>query len=262
MCLFVFPSLAVEFLWSHTTESMCVGYMSAQDGKAKVSGESWVGEGRRGGRGMSRRAYRQRGNLQLARWTQGIFFSFSWVVALWSLWESDKEQSPIPKKNSRSFFAFDDGAEEIRKNLFFFFSTLFFFVVNKKKLGLGKRKWVMGWWGWVVLWGGWEDLKEAEAELAQHLDAPCPCEGRGSHACARAACLVLRVVWHGILRAGPKVCTPCGPRPAVPQGLQRGREAHAAPLELPGLPALTAGEPGSQKHHLWIYIIPASCSCS
>ncbi|MGH0123817.1 UNVERIFIED_CONTAM: hypothetical protein FKN15_029939 [Acipenser sinensis] len=25
----------VEFLWSHTTESMCVGYMSAQDGKAK-----------------------------------------------------------------------------------------------------------------------------------------------------------------------------------------------------------------------------------
>lgn len=38
MCLFVF-SMAVEFLWSHTTESMCVGYMSAQDGKAKVSGE-------------------------------------------------------------------------------------------------------------------------------------------------------------------------------------------------------------------------------
>ncbi|XP_044310220.1 threonine aspartase 1 isoform X9 [Varanus komodoensis] len=29
-------SLLVEFLWSHTTESMCVGYMSAQDGKAKV----------------------------------------------------------------------------------------------------------------------------------------------------------------------------------------------------------------------------------
>lgn len=28
---------AVEFLWSHTTESMCVGYMSAQDSKAKVS---------------------------------------------------------------------------------------------------------------------------------------------------------------------------------------------------------------------------------
>lgn len=27
----------VEFLWSHTTESMCVGYMSAQDSKAKVS---------------------------------------------------------------------------------------------------------------------------------------------------------------------------------------------------------------------------------
>ncbi|XP_023587200.1 threonine aspartase 1 isoform X2 [Trichechus manatus latirostris] len=29
--------LLVEFLWSHTTESMCVGYMSAQDGKAKVN---------------------------------------------------------------------------------------------------------------------------------------------------------------------------------------------------------------------------------
>ncbi|XP_063104751.1 threonine aspartase 1 isoform X4 [Cavia porcellus] len=29
-------TLLVEFLWSHTTESMCVGYMSAQDGKAKV----------------------------------------------------------------------------------------------------------------------------------------------------------------------------------------------------------------------------------
>ncbi|XP_064271492.1 threonine aspartase 1 isoform X2 [Passer domesticus] len=29
------PTLLVEFLWSHTTESMCVGYMSAQDGKAK-----------------------------------------------------------------------------------------------------------------------------------------------------------------------------------------------------------------------------------
>lgn len=28
--------LSVEFLWSHTTESMCVGYMSAQDSKAKV----------------------------------------------------------------------------------------------------------------------------------------------------------------------------------------------------------------------------------
>ncbi|XP_048456530.1 threonine aspartase 1 isoform X3 [Rhincodon typus] len=27
--------LLVEFLWSHTTESMCVGYMSTQDGKAK-----------------------------------------------------------------------------------------------------------------------------------------------------------------------------------------------------------------------------------
>ncbi|XP_070935778.1 threonine aspartase 1 isoform X2 [Macaca nemestrina] len=30
-------TLLVEFLWSHTTESMCVGYMSAQDGKAKIS---------------------------------------------------------------------------------------------------------------------------------------------------------------------------------------------------------------------------------
>ncbi|XP_036100290.1 threonine aspartase 1 isoform X3 [Molossus molossus] len=29
-------TLLVEFLWSHTTESMCVGYMSAQDGKAKA----------------------------------------------------------------------------------------------------------------------------------------------------------------------------------------------------------------------------------
>ncbi|CAB1311723.1 unnamed protein product [Coregonus sp. 'balchen'] len=28
-------AILVEFLWSHTTESMCVGYMSAQDGKAK-----------------------------------------------------------------------------------------------------------------------------------------------------------------------------------------------------------------------------------
>ncbi|XP_069787934.1 threonine aspartase 1 isoform X3 [Narcine bancroftii] len=28
-------ALLVEFLWSHTTESMCVGYMSTQDGKAK-----------------------------------------------------------------------------------------------------------------------------------------------------------------------------------------------------------------------------------
>ncbi|XP_048392646.1 threonine aspartase 1 isoform X3 [Stegostoma tigrinum] len=28
--------LLVEFLWSHTTESMCVGYMSTQDGKAKT----------------------------------------------------------------------------------------------------------------------------------------------------------------------------------------------------------------------------------
>uniref|UniRef100_A0A3Q3G617 Threonine aspartase 1 n=1 Tax=Kryptolebias marmoratus TaxID=37003 RepID=A0A3Q3G617_KRYMA len=31
ICLF-----SVEFLWSHTTESMCVGYMSAQDSKAKT----------------------------------------------------------------------------------------------------------------------------------------------------------------------------------------------------------------------------------
>ncbi|KAI3363070.1 hypothetical protein L3Q82_011730 [Scortum barcoo] len=29
--------ILVEFLWSHSTESMCVGYMSAQDSKAKVS---------------------------------------------------------------------------------------------------------------------------------------------------------------------------------------------------------------------------------
>ncbi|XP_055797058.1 threonine aspartase 1 isoform X2 [Salvelinus fontinalis] len=29
-------AILVEFLWSHTTESMCVGYMSAQDGKAKT----------------------------------------------------------------------------------------------------------------------------------------------------------------------------------------------------------------------------------
>ncbi|XP_063139858.1 threonine aspartase 1 isoform X4 [Rattus norvegicus] len=29
-------TLLVEFLWSHSTESMCVGYMSAQDGKAKT----------------------------------------------------------------------------------------------------------------------------------------------------------------------------------------------------------------------------------
>ncbi|XP_041921792.1 threonine aspartase 1 [Alosa sapidissima] len=29
-------ALLVEFLWSHTTESMCVGYMSAQDTKAKT----------------------------------------------------------------------------------------------------------------------------------------------------------------------------------------------------------------------------------
>ncbi|XP_034082929.1 threonine aspartase 1 isoform X3 [Gymnodraco acuticeps] len=28
--------ILVEFLWSHTTESMCVGYMSAQDSKAKT----------------------------------------------------------------------------------------------------------------------------------------------------------------------------------------------------------------------------------
>ncbi|KAI4900873.1 hypothetical protein NFI96_019641 [Prochilodus magdalenae] len=31
-----FQALLVEFLWSHTTESMCVGYMSAHDSKAKV----------------------------------------------------------------------------------------------------------------------------------------------------------------------------------------------------------------------------------
>uniref|UniRef100_A0A8C1J2F9 Taspase, threonine aspartase, 1 n=1 Tax=Cyprinus carpio TaxID=7962 RepID=A0A8C1J2F9_CYPCA len=30
-------AVLVEFLWSHTTESMCVGYMSAQDSKARVS---------------------------------------------------------------------------------------------------------------------------------------------------------------------------------------------------------------------------------
>ncbi|KAK2896912.1 hypothetical protein Q8A67_011400 [Cirrhinus molitorella] len=29
-------ALLVEFLWSHTTESMCVGYMSAQDSKART----------------------------------------------------------------------------------------------------------------------------------------------------------------------------------------------------------------------------------
>ncbi|XP_046885048.1 threonine aspartase 1 isoform X4 [Hypomesus transpacificus] len=29
-------AILVEFLWSHTTESMCIGYMSAQDGKAKT----------------------------------------------------------------------------------------------------------------------------------------------------------------------------------------------------------------------------------
>ncbi|XP_072490577.1 threonine aspartase 1 isoform X3 [Notamacropus eugenii] len=33
-------TLLVEFLWSHTTESMCVGYMSAQDGKAKPKDHS------------------------------------------------------------------------------------------------------------------------------------------------------------------------------------------------------------------------------
>lgn len=31
-----FQDLLVEFLWSHTTESMCVGYMSAHDSKAKT----------------------------------------------------------------------------------------------------------------------------------------------------------------------------------------------------------------------------------
>ncbi|KAJ7405078.1 Threonine aspartase 1 [Willisornis vidua] len=36
------PTLLVEFLWSHTTESMCVGYMSAQDGKAKGGKELQV----------------------------------------------------------------------------------------------------------------------------------------------------------------------------------------------------------------------------
>uniref|UniRef100_A0A3Q3IX92 Taspase, threonine aspartase, 1 n=1 Tax=Monopterus albus TaxID=43700 RepID=A0A3Q3IX92_MONAL len=40
-CLEAQPSkniqgILVEFLWSHTTESMCVGYMSAQDSKAKT----------------------------------------------------------------------------------------------------------------------------------------------------------------------------------------------------------------------------------
>lgn len=35
--IFVYLIFTVEFLWSHTTESMCVGYMSAQDSKAKVS---------------------------------------------------------------------------------------------------------------------------------------------------------------------------------------------------------------------------------
>ncbi|KAA0718143.1 Threonine aspartase 1 [Triplophysa tibetana] len=30
-------ALMVEFLWSHTTESMCVGYMSAQDSKARLA---------------------------------------------------------------------------------------------------------------------------------------------------------------------------------------------------------------------------------
>ncbi|XP_067277427.1 threonine aspartase 1 isoform X2 [Pseudorasbora parva] len=33
-------ALLVEFLWSHTTESMCVGYMSAQDSKARVTDKS------------------------------------------------------------------------------------------------------------------------------------------------------------------------------------------------------------------------------
>ncbi|XP_042751246.1 threonine aspartase 1 isoform X3 [Lagopus leucura] len=36
------PTLLVEFLWSHTTESMCVGYMSAQDGKAKKWCNCWL----------------------------------------------------------------------------------------------------------------------------------------------------------------------------------------------------------------------------
>lgn len=30
------PQCTVEFLWTHTTESMCVGYMSANDRKARV----------------------------------------------------------------------------------------------------------------------------------------------------------------------------------------------------------------------------------
>ncbi|XP_040035189.2 threonine aspartase 1 isoform X4 [Gasterosteus aculeatus] len=34
--------ILVEFLWSHTTESMCVGYMSAQDSKAKGIGNTVV----------------------------------------------------------------------------------------------------------------------------------------------------------------------------------------------------------------------------
>ncbi|XP_070398231.1 threonine aspartase 1 isoform X2 [Nothobranchius furzeri] len=36
--------ILVEFLWSHTTESMCVGYMSAQDSKAKVTDRDAGGE--------------------------------------------------------------------------------------------------------------------------------------------------------------------------------------------------------------------------
>ncbi|ROL49675.1 Threonine aspartase 1, partial [Anabarilius grahami] len=39
-------ALLVEFLWSHTTESMCVGYMSAQDSKARLhfhSPHTWAG---------------------------------------------------------------------------------------------------------------------------------------------------------------------------------------------------------------------------
>ncbi|XP_078412591.1 threonine aspartase 1 isoform X3 [Cetorhinus maximus] len=37
-------ALLVEFLWSHTTESMCVGYMSTQDGKAKPIEGCWNSE--------------------------------------------------------------------------------------------------------------------------------------------------------------------------------------------------------------------------
>lgn len=74
MCLFVFPSLAVEFLWSHTTESMCVGYMSAQDGKAKVSGESWVQEGRRGREGNEQKVLQTAREPPTGQMDTGNFF--------------------------------------------------------------------------------------------------------------------------------------------------------------------------------------------